>query len=477
LKIPDEIIALNPDNLKLNDEAKAIVHLLLNTIEQTAQTIQELQRENQKLKDEVNRLKGEKGKPKILPNVPKKENNKSKPRKRSKKWKKKSKKDRIKIDRTEHRNVDPSKLPPDAEHKGYRTVPIQNIKFETDNVLFILERYYSPSQNKIYEAELPDWVDGEFGPDLKALMHLQYYACRVPQKKVWKELTEAGIIISEGQVSNILTKAKKEEFTQEKRDIFKAGMSSTDYFHIDDTGGRHNGTNHYVQVICTMLFSVFFITPKKNRDTIKEILELDSEEVIKKILISDDARQFWLVAIYQALCWIHEIRHYKKLSPFLEYNQKILHDFLTELWGFYDQLNKYRDNPSEEQKEILIQKFDDLFSTKTGYDDLDRRIALTCEKKKKLLLVLDFPEIPLHNNPAEIALREFVIKKKISYGTRSEDGKIAWENMMSLLDTSRKHGVSFFEYVKDIFSGEYKMPRLADLIQQKASTLKNRISL
>ena len=112
MKIPDEIIALNPDDLKLNDEAKAIVHLLLNTIEQTAQTIQELQRENQKLKDEVNRLKGEKGKPKILPNVPKKENNKSKPRKRSKKWKKKSKKDRIKIDRTEHRNVDSSRISP-----------------------------------------------------------------------------------------------------------------------------------------------------------------------------------------------------------------------------------------------------------------------------------------------------------------------------------------------------------------------------
>lgn len=51
--------------------------------------------------------------------------------------------------------------------------------------------------------------------------------------------------------------------------------------------------------------------------------------------------------------------------------------------------------------------------------------------------------IPLHNNPAEIALRELVIKKRISYGTKSEDGRLAWENMMTILDTCRKHGVSF----------------------------------
>ena len=64
--------------------------------------------------------------------------------------------------------------------------------------------------------------------------------------------------------------------------------------------------------------------------------------------------------------------------------------------------------------------------------------------------MLRFPEIPLHNNPAELALREPVIKRKIIYGTRSEDGKAAWENMMTILDTCKKQMVSFF-----IISGIY----------------------
>jgi transposase len=132
-------------------------------------------------------------------------------------------------------------------------------------------------------------------------------------------------------------------------------------------------------------------------------------------------------------------------------------------------LNDFRKNPDENEKEIQGNEFEMLFSTETGYEELDKRIALTKEKKEELLLVLWFPEISIHNNPAELALRELVIKRKISNGTRSEDGKAAWENQMSILDTCRKLGVSFFEYIRDIFSGRYAMPRLAYLISQNTS--------
>ena len=219
------------------------------------------------MKDEINYLKGEKGRPKFKPNVPRKEYDICR-KKSSKKWKKNSKKSRVKIDRVEIRRVDLDILPSDAEPKGYRSVVVQNIKFETDNVKYQLERYYSPSEKRVYEAELPDDVNGEFGTELMAFVVYLYFACRVPEKKIWKVLTEAGIIISEGQISNILIKAGKEEFTREKEGIFKAGMMSTDYFHIDNTGARHKGVNHNVHVICTLLFSVFFITRKKNKDTI-----------------------------------------------------------------------------------------------------------------------------------------------------------------------------------------------------------------
>jgi len=82
------------------------------------------------------------------------------------------------------------------------------------------------------------------------------------------------------------------------------------------------------------------------------------------------------------------------------------------------------------------------------------------------LVVLDHPEVPIHNNTAEIAVREGVIKRKISRGTRSEAGKIAWENMLSIMDTCRKLGISFYEYLQDVYSNNYSLLTLAELINK-----------
>jgi hypothetical protein len=211
--IPEDITSLDIERIDFNnkDTLKTLFLKLLDTIEQLAQTNNQQHEENQQLKDEINRLKGEKGRPKILPNIPPRKTNNHK--KKPQNWTKRSKKPGIKIDRTEHIPVKKDILPPDAEFKGYRRVIKQNIKFETDNVEYILERFYSPGENKVYEAKLPaDVRDSEFGSDLKAfIMNLQYSG-RVTENKIRKILKEMGIIISKGQISNILTKDKKDEF-------------------------------------------------------------------------------------------------------------------------------------------------------------------------------------------------------------------------------------------------------------------------
>lgn len=463
--IPEDITSLDIERIDFNnkDTLKTLFLKLLDTIEQLAQTNNQQHEENQQLKDEINRLKGEKGRPKILPNIPPRKTNNHK--KKPQNWTKRSKKPGIKIDRTEHIPVKKDILPPDAEFKGYRRVIKQNIKFETDNVEYILERFYSPGENKVYEAKLPaDVRDSEFGSDLKAfIMNLQYSG-RVTENKIRKILKEMGIIISKGQISNILTKDKKDEFAAEKQAIFESGMEQSRYFHTDDTGARHNGKNYYAHVVCDEKFTTFFIRPNKNRNTIRSILGLKDGEKTDKIMVTDDAGQFSEISSLHALCWIHEIRHYKKLNPFLNQHHIVLNRFLKKVWNFYKLLKKYKEDPTEKRKIYVKQRFNLLFSTKTGYGELDHRIALTKGKEAELLLVLDYPTTPLHNNTAEIAVREEVIKRKISYGTRSEDGRTAWENMLSILDTCRKQGVSFFEYVRDIFSNKYSMPRLSELV-------------
>jgi len=87
------------------------------------------------------------------------------------------------------------------------------------------------------------------------------------------------------------------------------------------------------------------------------------------------------------------------------------------------------------------------FATQSGYEELDERKQLTAAKWR-LLLVLEHPELPLHNNPAE-RRGTIVLRRNISYGTQTKDGTQAWDTFMSLVATTRKLGISFFEYVRD----------------------------
>ena len=100
-------------------------------------------------------------------------------------------------------------------------------------------------------------------------------------------------------------------------------------------------------------------------------------------------------------------------------HQKLLDDFLDEFWDYYRELLRYRESPSEQMAEKLRAEFVRIFTEETGYEELDRRKELTRTKMTELLLVLEHPELPLHNNPAELAARTMVQRRNISYGTQT----------------------------------------------------------
>jgi hypothetical protein len=192
---------------------------------------------------------------------------------------------------------------------------------------------------------------------------------------------------------------------------------------------------------------------------------------VVRLLVCDDAPQFTLVTEELALCWVHEGRHYKKLTPYIPYHRALLEDFIERFWTYYDQLLAYRQQPTLAKAAQLDGEFDALFSTVTGYQALDERIAKTRAKKRCLLMVLAHPEIPLHNNPAELGARARVRKRDVSFGPRTRDGAKAWDTFMTLAETATKLGVSFYHYIHDRVSGAYQMPSLANLIAERAKGL------
>jgi len=91
------------------------------------------------------------------------------------------------------------------------------------------------------------------------------------------------------------------------------------------------------------------------------------------------------------------------------------------------------------------------------------------ENKAELLLVLERPEIPLHNNLSENDIREYVKKRKISGSTRSELGRRCRDTFTSLKKTCRKLGISFWDYLMDRLSNTNAIPPLPEIIVQYAN--------
>ena len=85
---------------------------------------------------------------------------------------------------------------------------------------------------------------------------------------------------------------------------------------------------------------------------------------------------------------------------------------------------------------------------------------------KELLRLLE----ARHANPSESDIREYVKKRKISSGTRSDDGKRCRDTFASRKKTCRKHGISFWEYLNDRVSGSYRLPPLGDVIRQAVAS-------
>lgn len=527
----------------LEGSRRAIVELL-NLVEELKSENQALREEVQTLRDEINRLKGEQGKPEIKANKQKQsksDHSSEQERRKTKRWRKRRKIERIQIDREEKLVVDPDQLPADAEFKGHQETVVQDILIRTDNVRFLKEQFYSPSQGQVYLAPMPAGYEGQFGPGVRSLVPTLYYAAQMTEPKIAEFLAFLGILISDGQISNLLIKGQ-DDWHEEKEAIWRAGLVSTTWQHIDDTATRVNGENQHCHILGNPFYSAFFTRPSKDRLTVIHLLQgsqelqllLNSETAawmdlfktplwaqrqiaqwpqgellqpgqlqawiqeeldrlnqqqqarvleaaaltayyhqadvpIIDTLLSDDAPAFQHITRRQALCWIHEGRHYKKLTPFIAYHRQWLQTFRTDFWNFYHQLQVYREHPSSDDAQRLRAEFDSLFSTVTGYRDLDNRIAKTMTKKDRLLQVLDNPELPLHNNPAELAARQRVRKRDISFGPRTPDGVAAWDTFMTLAETAKKLGVNFYDYIHDRVAATHRLPSLADLISQRSA--------
>lgn len=337
---------------------------------------------------------------------------------------------------------------------------VQGIIIRRDNVSYEGRDKQCAVCGKLFRSTLPAGTAGkQFSPELSSWLSVWKYDCRMSEGIIHQWLTGLGVHMSLGHINEIIGKnsrALEKPYTHLK----VWGVKLSAYFHTDATGSlrqvfgkESQKVSEHLQIVCHRFLSLLRITGQYNAETVGHAVI--GKRGSKNICISDDGSPNGrkLGIIRKQLCWIHELRHYRKLTPVVRKHRQELEFMLHQFWEWYWEAKIYEKHPTAEKCTELETRFDQIVATTVGYEQLQERLQLTKKKKDRLLLFLDYPGIPIENNQAERDLRFAVILRKLTGGTRSLWGNKSIERHLSVLQTIRKQGLPIFETFHGLITG------------------------
>ena len=218
------------------------------------------------LREEIARLKGLKGRPKIGPSGMDKA---TEPAKRDKLLKRRFRgkvTPRVSIED----QVITAVVPPGSRFKGHEPFLVQDLVISVRATCYQRERWVTPDGRTIL-APLPEGVDGHFGPELRRFVLMQYHQGQSTLPRLLALLRSVGVSISKRQLQRLLTD-NKDDFVAEAQDVLRAGLETSAWVSVDDTGARHAGKNGFCTQIGNDWFTWFGTRSSKSRLNFLDLL-------------------------------------------------------------------------------------------------------------------------------------------------------------------------------------------------------------
>lgn len=189
------------------------------------------------------------------------------------------------------------------------------------------------------------------------------------------------------------------------------------------------------------------------------------------IILSDAARQFKIMK--KAACWVHAERILTTFIPKTEQESQLKEQKLKHFWGLYQYIKKrrctrwFKENGA--QRAAVV--FDELCRAPSEAKLFHKPLKHLNKLKEELLLAASNTAIPLHNNQSESDIREYVIRRKISGATKSQDGLLCRDTFVTLKKTAQRQRLSYWDYLGDRIYLRQKIPMLCQLVEENLKKL------
>jgi hypothetical protein len=310
-------------------------------------------------------------------------------------------------------------------------------------------------------ADTSDWKDVGMtewrliGPDLAALIVYLSMDMRVTRRKVRQFMLDVfGLKLSVGTLQNCIVETARALSPVEEQLI--EGLCSESLMHADETSHNEAGTKLWLWIFITSSTALFLIG-YRTKEIFNNLFDAFTPEFNGHLMT--DGYSLYRTYLKRLRCWAHLLRKAKGLGDSYTKTSKVygkqIHDTLDSLINAVYLAREGPDNGKTSisaHHQALLEKLRKVCEEMTTSShkktrELGREFLNDWEA---IFRVLEYPAWPLTNNEAERALRHWVILRKITQGTRSEQGSRALALFASVFATCRLRNSSPLLYVRDV---------------------------
>lgn len=324
-------------------------------------------------------------------------------------------------------------------------------------------RCYCAACQKTHTCPIPPEVRkaGLCGPELTSIIGFLKGACHASISTIRKYLRDVyDLRLSRGMLQKIIYKVS-EAIAPIYESLFD-NLKAERVLNVDETGHRDSGQKMWTWCFRSDGFTVFHIDPRRSSGVLLDVLGEEFDGVIGCDYFSAYHKYRGLTDCAVQFCFAHLIRDLRFLK---EHSTGRTHgwagrllDAIRDMFRIIherEKLGKRFEGELEDAAMMVLMRATYRVPDDSKAQNLARRFE---EHGDDYLRFLTTPGLEPTNNIAERAIRFVVIDRRVTQGSKSEQGQRWLERIWTLMATCEQQGLSLFdclrEAVKQNLAGE-----------------------